>query len=438
MNSQKMSKIQKKSKENLVKSNNNSINVYESATVVIIGGNIAGSYLAYQLASKGIDIIVIEEHSESGKPMQCAGIMSQKLLKLAELDPPLILNRVSIAILESPSGYSIEMRGQEKPVIIDRSGFDFSYYIKAKNKGARFLFNEKFRSYKIIRKKPKNKSFVLVYTNKRKIKAKIIVGCDGPLSKVARINGVKHSIIYGIQIRAKYDFPNNKVKMLFSPKWKELFGWIIPEGNGICRIGLGVYQNPAKKFQEFLNLVGVKNNNIISKQAGLIPYGYVRKIAFERALLLGDSACMVKATTGGGVVMLLNACKIASKAIVESIDKNNFSKNFFRKRYEKPLKQVIGKQLKIHYIIRKILEKFKSEDYDYLFEIYESNKHLKETINIYADMDYPRTLIFRLLFNKEIILFGLKFLFKNPTLMVEIIKTALNIYDTKPIRAKLK
>ena len=403
--------------------------------VAIVGGNIAGAYLAYLLSSKNINVIVIEEHLETGKPMQCSGIISRKLLKLVEVEPQIILNRIKKAILVSPSGKSIEMSGNEKPVVIDRSAFDYSFYQKAKINGALFLFKEKFRSYKTSKNKIFNEYNIIIYTNKRKIYSKIIVGADGPLSKVAKQNNIRYNIIYGVQIRAKYEFQLDRVKMYFNPKWKELFGWIIPEGNGICRIGLGVYKNPRHNFDEFLKLIGLNKNNIISYNSGVIPYGYIRKLALDYGLLLGDAGCMVKATTGGGVIMLLIASKIASESIEGAIKSNNYSKSYFKKRYEKVVKKKIGKELKIHYIIRKMLEKFSDEDYDQLFDVIEKNSKINEIINLYADMDFPKSLILKLLTNRNIILFGIKFLFKNLTFLLDLIKIFFNIYK---INEKLK
>ncbi|MHA1512071.1 MAG: NAD(P)-binding protein, partial [Promethearchaeota archaeon] len=51
--------------------------------VCIIGGSIAGNYLACLLAEQNVKCCVIEEHEILGLPFQCAGIISQKILNLA-------------------------------------------------------------------------------------------------------------------------------------------------------------------------------------------------------------------------------------------------------------------------------------------------------------------------------------------------------------------
>ena len=84
--------------------------------VVIIGASIAGNYLAYLLSKFRVRVLIIEEHSEIGLPLQCAGIISKKLSNLIDLPSNLILNRVKIAKLVAPSGCSINLSGNEEPV----------------------------------------------------------------------------------------------------------------------------------------------------------------------------------------------------------------------------------------------------------------------------------------------------------------------------------
>lgn len=388
----------------------------EHFDVVIIGGNIAGAYLAYLISKSGIKTVVIEEHKETGLPLQCAGIISKKLADIVELDPSIVINEVNIARIYSPSGTYLELKGNESPLIVDRTQLDKSFYKKAAKSGAKFYFNEKFLTYK----KLKNK-FIIVKTNKRKIRAKLIVGCDGPLSKVAKINGIKPSFIYGVQVRARYPLPNDITEMYFNHDYKELFGWIIPEGNGICRIGMGCLKNPGVNFKRFLSDLNINLPEIINRQGGLIPFGYMKKIAFDRAILLGDSANMVKATTGGGIIMLLSAAKVASEAIINGCDKNSFSEKLLTRYYEKdPEIRRLKIELKIHYFIRLILQRFTSNDFDRFFYLYKMTD-IKKIIQQYADMDFPKRLMLKLIFNKSFLRFIISFIIRNFNILSDFI-----------------
>ncbi|MFX1566984.1 MAG: geranylgeranyl reductase family protein [Promethearchaeota archaeon] len=388
--------------------------------VCIIGGSIAGNYLSYLLSKTSLKIIVIEEHDQIGVPLQCAGIVSQKLSKLIELPPELILNRVKTAKIVAPAGKYIKLSGNEKPYIIDRIGLDRLFYEKIKhNNNIQYNLGEKFKNLKIV--KHNHKKLVLIKTNKRNIRANILVGCDGPLSSVGKILGVKNNNLFASQIRIKGQFDENEAVLFFNRRWSELFGWIVPEGNKIYRIGIATSKNIHKKFQTFLNNLKISSNHRIDQQGGIIPYGLMNKLAFENVLLLGDSACQVKATTGGGIIMLLTAAKYAANCIKNCFKFDNFSRNMIKKYYEIPCRLTIGKELKLHYLIRLILERLDKNDFIKLFEIVKINK-IENLINIYGDMDFPKALILKLIKNPLVISFFVRLISKNPDMLVKFLR----------------
>ena len=390
---------------------------FEKFDVIIIGGSLSGNYLASLLSTK-LTIAVIEEHKEIGLPFQCAGIVSQKLSQLIALPKKIILNRVNTAKIVAPSGKFVKLSGDEKPYIIDRIALDRFFYERAKeNNNITYFLGEKFKSLEYI--KNEKQKLVLINTSKRKLVAKMLIGSDGPLSLVAKSFGIKNELIYAMQIRIKSKFDQNEASMFFNPKWKELFGWIVPEGNSnIYRIGLASAKNIKKNFENFLLSLDINFNNKIDQQGGIIPYGIMNKSAFDNVLLLGDAAGQVKATTGGGIVMLLISGKIAAHCVRICFRKNNFSKKIIRKYYEKPCLAVVGKQLKLHYYIRKIFEKCTNTDFETLFQIVKTNK-IEKLISLYGDMDFPRSLVIKLSRDYLVLKFLLNFIKKKPSFIIE-------------------
>ncbi len=393
----------------------------ERFDLAIVGASIAGNFLCYLLSNTKLRILVIEEHKEIGMPFQCAGIVSQKLTQLIKVPKDIILNRVSVAKLVTPFGKIIKLSGDENPYIINRIALDRLFYEKVKNyKNISFYLGEKFESFKYIKENRSER--VLLETSKRKIKVKMLIGCDGPLSLVGKTLGIKNKVIYATQIRVKGTFNQNEASMYFDPRWKELFGWIVPEGNNVYRIGIGTSTNIAKKFKLFTKALKIDINQKIDQQGGLIPYGMMNKIAFKNILLLGDSACQVKATTGGGIVMLLTCAKYAANCIIKCFKTDNFSKKVIKRNYEKLCATKVGKQLKIHYIIRSMLEEFTLNDFEKLFQIIKTSK-IEHLISIYGDMDFPKELIFKLLKNPLVFTFLIKFVLKHPNIFIRLLKT---------------
>ncbi len=388
--------------------------------VCIIGASIAGNYMCYLLSKTNLKIAVIEEHEKIGLPFQCAGIVSQKLNTLIELPKELVLNRVRIVKLVAPSGKAIKLSGNEIPFIIDRVALDRLFYEKTKTKeNVKYFLGEKFKSFQYT-KDGANK-ILLVESSKRKFKARILIGCDGPLSSVGKTVGIRNKIIYASQIQVKGRFNQKEALIYFDPRWKELFGWIVPEGNNVYRIGLATSKKIAQKFKLFTKSLKIDPSQKIDQQGGIIPYGMMNKVAFNNILLLGDAACQVKATTGGGIIMLLTSAKYAANCIIKCFKNNNFSKKFIKRNYERPCASTVGKQLKIHYIIRSIVENFTEKDYDKFFQIIKGTK-VVDLISIYGDMDFPRELILKLMKNPSIFIFMIRFVLTHPNLFTKLIK----------------
>jgi len=392
----------------------------EKFDICIVGGSIAGNYLSYLLSETNLKIAVIEEHKKIGLPLQCAGIVSQKLSKIIKLPKEVVLNRVKVAKIVAPQGKFFKISSSKEPYIIDRIALDRFFYEKVKNKeNIKYFIGEKFKSFNYI--KEGNQRILKVETSGRILESKLLIGCDGPLSSVAKSLGIKNKNLYAMQIRIPGNFDETEAAMYFNPKWKEFFGWIVPEGNGTFRVGLASSQNLKKNFQIFIKQLKLDLERKVDQQGGLIPYGIMNRLAFNNILLLGDSACQVKATTGGGIIMLLTAANYAANCIQQCFKYKTFSKKIIKKYYESPCLSSIGKELKIHYLIRAILERLTPKNFTKLFHILKSNK-MEYLINIYGDMDFPKRFIFKLLRNPNVISFLIKFIIRNPDIIVNFLK----------------
>lgn len=393
----------------------------ENFDITIIGGSIAGNYLSFLLSNSNLNIAIIEEHKSIGYPFQCAGIVSKKLGDLIDLPKDIILNRVEIAKLISPMRNILKLSGDEIPYIIDRVALDKLFYEKVRHRSnIHYFLGEKFRSFEYNQ----SSKDIIIQTSRMRIKSKMLIGCDGPLSSVTLQLGVQNQIIYATQIRIKADFNENEAVMYFDETWNDLFGWVVPEGKKVYRVGLACSNKLSQKFQRFLKRINIDYTQRIDQQGGIIPIGVMNKLAFDNVLFLGDAAGQVKATTGGGIVMLLKAAKIASKCILKSFKNKDFSEKFIKKHYQAPCEATLGKQLKIHYLIRIIFQNCSNQDFETLFKILGKNK-IKEKISLYGDMDFPRDMIIKLIFDIHLIDFLFHIFIKNPSILIKIIRTLL-------------
>ena len=77
--------------------------------------------------------------------------------------------------------------------------------------------------------------------------------------------------------------------------------------------------------------------------------------------------------------------------------------------------------MKTHYLIRVLIERLSPKDFIKLFRILRTNK-MEYLINLYGDMDFPKRFIFKILRNPFVVAFLIKFIFRNPDIIVKFLK----------------
>ena len=104
--------------------------------VVVVGAGPAGSTFAYELAKRGIDVLLLDRKNEIGSIKRCAEGLSKSHLELCELKPSKlwIRNEINGAILYAPDGTRLEVKNHG--YIIDRKVFDKYLAIRAAKAGA--------------------------------------------------------------------------------------------------------------------------------------------------------------------------------------------------------------------------------------------------------------------------------------------------------------
>nr|MDO8110794.1 FAD-dependent monooxygenase [Candidatus Sigynarchaeota archaeon] len=390
--------------------------------VVIVGGSIAGNYLSSLLSKTRLNIHVIEEHGSIGHPMKCAGIVSSKILRIMRIPPRLIVNRVMEARIAGPGGKSITVRTRDKPIVLDRIEFDRHFMAIARDNGVTYHLEEKVASIEHAADE------IVATSTKAVYHAKVLVGCDGASSMTGRIEGVVNEFITGKQSiisvaigKKSMQIGQGQCELHFDPEWNDLFCWVIPTGNAALRVGLAAKNNVARKFDSFFKarfgntldeLVRqgeIKNSTFTG---GTIPVGIMKPCAFDRCLLVGDAACQVKASTGGGIVMLAIAAKYAARAIQEAFQKQDFSRRFFKKHYQTLILKRIGLTLRMHLAIHEGIKFFTAADFRFLIEL-GNQPMIKRELARSADMDFPVAFIIRILGYPMFYTWLLRFLLRN-------------------------
>ncbi|MBL7100414.1 MAG: NAD(P)/FAD-dependent oxidoreductase [Nanoarchaeota archaeon] len=342
--------------------------------ISIIGAGPAGSYLASLLAKE--ETAVFEEHETIGTPVQCTGITTQALAEIIQIKKEFLINKINQIKIISPNKDSIQVKLKKPNLIIDRTKFDQHLVEKAQDEGVRFYTGYKYKDCK-----EENGKIRINFENGKKIETDILVGADGPFSKVAKTTEMWQERKYaiGAQVRAKIETDPETTETHVGQGY---FGWVVPEDNKTARIGIATQNNPKEVFRNFLKKI--KPEKVIENQSGLIPiYNPKQKTQKGNVYLVGDAATQVKATTSGGIIQGMMAAEELSKAIKQN------------KNYERLWKKRIGKDLWLSLMIRKKLDKLHDKKYNKLINMFNKDK-LRQIIETH-DRDYPSKFIFKLL-----------------------------------------
>jgi len=387
--------------------------------VAIIGAGPVGSTIAYYLAQYNLNVVIIEKKTQIGHPLQCAGILSTHINDLNELPENIILNKVKGAYLHSKNYLLKVEKPDDVAYIIDRLKYDEHLFKRAINSNVNFI-NKKVSYVDINRGS-------IVLENNEIIISKIIVGCDGYNSTLSKAMNNHQNYFNATQflvnindIETYHNSSKNNDSYVDTYITEDLlpgFLWIIPIKNNQYRVGLfsnDSHKNQREYLMKFLD--ETFDYEIIERYKGFIPiFNEENLLVNKRAILIGDAASQIKPTSGGGLLMAFDACKLAIEPIINAVEKDDIE---LLKDYQNQFNKKYLKEINYQFRVQKTLNLFNDNGLDYLF-LKLKNNNGEELISQYGDMDNQSILI------KEILKKGL--LFKLiPSFFI---KKVLNIFE---------
>jgi len=327
--------------------------------IVIVGAGPIGCYLGQLLKNYGFDPLLLEEHAEVGRPVQCAGIVGRKLFTEARIpiSAKSILNTIDGAKVFF-NGFSFVLNRSKVAYIIDRAIFDQELSL-----GLNIEYQTHLQEVHTI------KDGYILKTNNGEYFADIVIGADGPNSRVRKSLAFSSDMkLYrGYQYRVKMSLREKNLVEVHYVKPFSMFTWMIPEGNGIVRIGT-ISHNPYQELNNFMEKLGIKGE-IIEKNAGAIPIGTCQLVS-GAAALVGDAACHIKPITSGGIYYGVKSAELLADAIKEG-DLSLYEKNW---------KEEFEQEIKICLLIRYVMENMSADILERLFSYVKENARLIEKI----------------------------------------------------------
>jgi flavin-dependent dehydrogenase len=210
----------------------------------------------------------------------------------------------------------------------------------------------------------------------------------------------------GMEGRLKYppegegwrdDFVHVFVGSGLAPGW---FGWIIPTGSDIVRVGIGTASGEAvKPIDCYRRLESAfphlfRGIEPIRMYGGTIPLTFAPRTYGDNVLLVGDAAGQVKPFSGGGIYTSLVAARHAANTVAQVFASGDFSAAGLAP-YEKAWKQEVGRELKKSWRLRNFGLGMSDEQVERVVRALQGPR-LQAVAARYADIDYPSRVLLRL------------------------------------------
>lgn len=383
---------------------------------IIAGAGPAGLLAATRIAEGGNNVLVLEEHKRIGEPDHCAGLLSSSGLESLNLKPPdeAVQNLVTGARIFAPSGDSILIeRGQREAIVIDRRRFDLWLSEIARKKGVDITTESKVKE--ITSSKADTR---LIKTPAQTYETKVCLIAEGARSVLSKSAGFpiisKRSRLPAYQYEVKgVDIEEDLVEMFYGRQFAPgFFAWIIPLRDGRARVGLASTSKSKVRLDSAL-----KHHPIISERmkgaekvrglGGIVLVGKpVSRLSSDGLAIVGDTAGMVKATTGGGIVIGGLTARIAGESVASALQQGVVTAKTLSK-YDKLCKSRYYRELQTMYLAQKALTSLTDKGLDSVVRDAQA-MGLLETVRKEGDMDLQGRVIRKLLSNPRTFLLGLK------------------------------
>jgi geranylgeranyl reductase family protein len=331
----------------------------QSHDVIVVGAGPAGATLAYELAKRGIGVLVLEKE-KLPRYKCCAGGVTSKAAKLLDFDISEVTEDVIHEVSFTFNLGSPYLGQDSQPLIytVMRDAFDYFLVQKAQQLGAALMDGQKVTQVAV------SGDWVEISTADNTFRSRLVVGADGAYSVVARELGMGKSIGYAAGIESEIVVPEEELA-----KWKSRvqidlgcipggYAWVFPKRNHLS-IGVGCQASKTRDLhahhQKFLNSLSIDNYTVTKSSSHLIPTCTKGRIVWQdKALLLGDAAGLADPLTGEGIYNAILSAQLAAPVIEDSLVRGKVG----LQDYQEIVERKIMSELKMARTLSKIFVRF--------------------------------------------------------------------------------
>jgi digeranylgeranylglycerophospholipid reductase len=361
--------------------------------VIVVGAGPAGATAAYSAARHGAKVLLLEEHTQIGRPIQCTGLLSLRGWRLARAPESLVVREITGVRVHSPDGSVYELGGDRvRAYVIDRDRFDQALVERAAQAGVTVQTGTR-----AVALGPYEHGTRILLTQtpagaREKLHASVIIGADGPHSLLAHHAGLPRpqKMLLGLQALIEHHAQRSDfVEVFFGRRFAaDGFAWSVPAAEGTARVGLLTERfREAKPCFERLRAEHHSSGRILSYQSGMIPIGPARRTVADGFLIVGDAAGQAKPTSGGGIYTGMFCGRIAGEVAARCALMGRTRARSL-KEYEKLWRAKLDRELSLgmraHHILTQLDDAAIAAGLKLL-----ALPQLRKLIERFGDIDYP-------------------------------------------------
>lgn len=284
--------------------------------VLVVGLGPAGSRAAARAAAAGLSVLGVDRRREAGRPVQCAefvpALMSQEIP---------CLGAVTRQHIEEMDTYVEDAGADREPCfpgrMIDRDRFDAALAADAGAHGARLRWG--------VRVERVGSDGQVVLSDGGRVRARIVVGADGPRSRVGAALGQRNrDLVATRQVTVELHAPHAATDIFLSAALPGGYGWLFPKGR-VANLGAGVIPQARARLRPALARLhrdlaraGRVGREVLGKTGGAIPVGGPLHphgmLGATLVLLAGDAAGLAHPVTGAGIPAAVLSGTLAGEA----------------------------------------------------------------------------------------------------------------------------
>lgn len=283
----------------------------EQADILVLGLGPAGASAARAAAERGRRVVALDRKREPGVPVQCA-----------EFVPAMIDAEVTGAVRQRIDAMATFVEDDAADLqpnfpghMLDRAAFDAALVARAAQAGADCRFGR--RVLRIA------KDGMVHLGDGRQLRARVIVGADGPRSQAGRaIGSVNTDLVETRQVTVPLRRAHAATDIFLSAGIPGGYGWLFPKGS-VANLGAGVSPAQRARLKPILEKLHADlgdrvGREILATTGGSIPVGGLLRpwgrLGETLVLLAGDAAGLANPVTGAGIAAAVQSGRLAGEA----------------------------------------------------------------------------------------------------------------------------